>query len=87
MGNPEESCKFEQTMSDVPLELLFEILVRLPPKDLIRSLCVSKAWYAFIHDHCYIKSHLHHSIETNSFRTLLVSERKFWKSAVDFLRQ
>ncbi|BFG13985.1 hypothetical protein CerSpe_002590 [Prunus speciosa] len=53
-------------MSILPPELILDILLRLPPKDLIRSLCVSKAWYAFIHDQRFIKAHLQRSIETNS---------------------
>ncbi|KAH0994037.1 hypothetical protein GBA52_005520 [Prunus armeniaca] len=53
-------------MSILPPELILDILLRLPHKDLIRSLCVSKAWYAFIHDQRFIKAHLQRSIETNS---------------------
>ncbi|CAL8077105.1 unnamed protein product [Prunus armeniaca] len=53
-------------MSILPTELILDILLRLPHKDLIRSLCVSKAWYAFIHDRRFIKAHLQRSIETNS---------------------
>ncbi|KAM1229761.1 hypothetical protein ACFX13_040750 [Malus domestica] len=59
-------------MSDFPPELLFDILSRLPPKDLIRFLSVSKAWNAIIRHHHFIKAHLQRSIQTNSFRTILV---------------
>ncbi|KAM1139906.1 hypothetical protein ACFX19_040746 [Malus domestica] len=59
-------------MSDFPPELLFDILSRLPPKDLIRFLSVSKAWNAIIRHHHFIKAHPQRSIQTNSFRTILV---------------
>ncbi|KAM2964226.1 hypothetical protein FF2_022036 [Malus domestica] len=65
--------------SDFPPEILFDILSRLPPKDLIRILCVSKSWYAIIHDHHFIKAHLQRSIQTNSARTLLLrSNSALW---------
>ncbi|CAN6721775.1 unnamed protein product [Malus baccata var. baccata] len=61
-------------MSDYfPPELLFEILVLLPPKDLIRCMCVSKAWNAYIRDGRFTKRHLQRSINTNSTRTILFS--------------
>ncbi|KAM1703226.1 hypothetical protein PS2_028216 [Malus domestica] len=60
-------------MREFPPELLFEILLRLPPEDLLRCLCVSKAWNATIHDKTFIKSHLQRSIQTNSFGSLFVS--------------
>ncbi|XP_068313773.1 F-box protein CPR1-like [Pyrus communis] len=61
-------------MSDYfPPELLFEILLLLPPKDLIRCMCVSKAWNACIRDGRFTKRHLQRSINTNSARTILFS--------------
>ncbi|KAB2625494.1 F-box protein [Pyrus ussuriensis x Pyrus communis] len=61
-------------MSDLP-EILFDILSRLPPKDLIRFLCIFKVWYATINDHRFIKAHLQRSIQTNSGRTILLKSR------------
>ncbi|KAL6292101.1 hypothetical protein ACE6H2_000243 [Prunus campanulata] len=61
-------------MSTLPLELILDI--RLPPKDLIRSLCVSKAWYAFIHHQRFINAHLQRSIETNSLTILITSYQR-----------
>ncbi|KAL6292102.1 hypothetical protein ACE6H2_000244 [Prunus campanulata] len=63
-------------MSFLPPELIFDILSRLPPKDLMRFLCVSKSWYALIHDQIFIKAHLQRSIETNS-APLTILLRKF----------
>ncbi|KAB2627426.1 F-box protein CPR30-like [Pyrus ussuriensis x Pyrus communis] len=60
-------------MAEFPPELIFEILLRLPPEDLLRCSCVSKSWNATIHDKSFIKSHLQRSIQTNSFGSLLVT--------------
>ncbi|XP_009355013.2 F-box protein CPR1-like [Pyrus x bretschneideri] len=76
-------------MSDFPPEILFDILSRLPPKDLIRFLCVSKAWNALIRHHRFIEAHLQRSIQTNSFRTILLESKddyrpsNFFSSAFD----
>ncbi|KAM1941266.1 hypothetical protein ACFX13_028863 [Malus domestica] len=76
-------------MSDFPPEILFDILSRLPPKDLIRFLCVSKAWNALIRHHRFIEAHLQRSIQTNSFRTILLESEdgsrpsNFFSSAFD----
>ncbi|KAM1049371.1 hypothetical protein ACFX2I_028397 [Malus domestica] len=59
-------------MAEFPPELIFEILLRLPPEGLLRCLCVSKSWNATIHDKNFIKSHLQRSIQTNSFGSLYV---------------
>ncbi|KAM1363558.1 hypothetical protein TB2_028002 [Malus domestica] len=59
-------------MAEFPPELIFEILLRLPPEGLLRCLCVSKSWNATIHDKNFIKSHLQRSIQTNSFGSLFV---------------
>ncbi|CAL8989764.1 unnamed protein product [Prunus brigantina] len=63
-------------MTTLPPELILDILLRLPPKDLIRSLCVSKAWYAFIHDQRFINAHLLRSTETNSLTILITSYQR-----------
>ncbi|XP_021819007.1 F-box/kelch-repeat protein At3g06240-like [Prunus avium] len=65
-----------RAMSFLPPELIFDILSRLPLKDLMRFLCVSKAWHALIHDQFFIKTHLQRSIETNS-APLTILLRKF----------
>ncbi|CAB4261633.1 unnamed protein product [Prunus armeniaca] len=51
-------------MSNIPQKLIFDILSRLEPKDLIRYTCVSKAWYALIHNQDFIKAHHERSIKT-----------------------
>ena len=58
-------------MSHLPIEIITEILSRLPVKCLLRFLCISKSWYALIKHPDFIKLHLHRSIETNRDRTLI----------------
>ncbi|KAM1809152.1 hypothetical protein ACFX15_025483 [Malus domestica] len=60
-------------MSDLPPELLVEILVRLRHKDILLCLCVCKVWNATIDDQQFIKTHLQRSIQTKPFRSILVS--------------
>nr|POE66585.1 f-box protein cpr30 [Quercus suber] len=73
-------------MSNIPQELIIEILARLPVKSVVRFLCVSKEWYALITDSDFIKLHLKSSIETNRDRILILDEGKFspYSSAVQF---
>ncbi|XBI23695.1 hypothetical protein VPH35_048876 [Triticum aestivum] len=47
----------------LPYEMVFEILVRLPVKSLIRFKSVSKAWRGTISDPCFIRSHLRQSVK------------------------
>uniref|UniRef100_A0ACD5WQ34 Uncharacterized protein n=1 Tax=Avena sativa TaxID=4498 RepID=A0ACD5WQ34_AVESA len=53
--------KKAQTTSELPEELVLEILVRLPVKSLRRFKCVSKAWRTTISDPSFISSHLKRS--------------------------
>nr|XP_011464542.1 PREDICTED: uncharacterized protein LOC105351549 [Fragaria vesca subsp. vesca] len=50
--------------SDIPQELIFDILTRLSIKDLIGLMCVSKAWNAAIQDPQLAKLHLQLSMKT-----------------------
>ena len=61
-------------MSHLPVEIITEILSRLPVKSLLRFLCVSKSWYALIKHPDFIKLHLHRSIETNRDCTLILEK-------------
>ncbi|XP_065629867.1 F-box protein CPR1-like [Quercus suber] len=62
-------------MSNLPLDVITEILSRLPVKLLSRYLCVSKQWYALIHSHAFINLHLRRSIESNTDRTLILHQQ------------
>ncbi|KAH7836497.1 hypothetical protein Vadar_002088 [Vaccinium darrowii] len=59
-------------MQDIPIELIVDILLRLPVKPLLRFRCVSKPFCALIDSHDFIRSHLKRSIETKSHRSLLL---------------
>lgn len=47
--------------TDLPEELVFEILARLPVKSLLRFKSVSKAWRAAISGPLFTRAHLEHS--------------------------
>nr|POE88530.1 f-box protein cpr30 [Quercus suber] len=61
-------------MSHLPVEIITEILSRLPVKSLLRFLCVSNSWKDLIKHTDFIKLHLHRSIETNRDRTLILQK-------------
>ena len=62
-------------MSNLPLDIITDILSRLPVKSLVRFLCVSNPWYILINGQAFIKLHLHRSIESKIDRTLIVQEQ------------
>uniref|UniRef100_A0ACD5UL81 Uncharacterized protein n=1 Tax=Avena sativa TaxID=4498 RepID=A0ACD5UL81_AVESA len=61
MKTSSKKQKKAQTTSELPEELVLEILIRLPVKSLRRFKCVSKAWRATISDPSFIRSHLQRS--------------------------
>ncbi|XP_059670773.1 F-box protein CPR1-like [Cornus florida] len=61
-------------MSEIPLELIADILSRLLVKPLLQFRCVSKSWCALIDSPHFIKSHLNQSIKTNTNRMLILSD-------------
>ncbi|KAK6928987.1 F-box domain [Dillenia turbinata] len=58
----------------LPLDLIIEILARLPVKSLIRFKCVSKSWYALIQNPHFISKHLHNSTILFENRDLIISQ-------------
>ncbi|KAM1153065.1 hypothetical protein FF1_035559 [Malus domestica] len=60
-------CFFCVTMSDLPLDLFFKILLLLQPKDMIRCMCVSKAWNSSIRNQRFI------TIKSNFCRTIILN--------------
>ncbi|XP_023926423.1 F-box protein CPR1 [Quercus suber] len=62
-------------MSNLPIDIITNILSRLPVKSLVRFLCVSNRWYIVINGQAFIKLHLHRSIESKTDRTLIVQEQ------------
>ncbi|KAL7244348.1 hypothetical protein ACSBR1_016565 [Camellia fascicularis] len=60
-------------MSNFPMDLIVDILSRLPVKPLVRFRCVSKPWCALIDDPDFIKLHLNRSINTKSHLNLILN--------------
>ncbi|KAK2969220.1 hypothetical protein RJ640_020370 [Escallonia rubra] len=62
-----ESCKRAVSSDTIlsfkhlPVELLIEILLKLPVKSLIKLTCVCKTWYSVVNDSHFITTHLNQS--------------------------
>ncbi|CAL9218013.1 unnamed protein product [Arabidopsis halleri] len=56
-----EKEKNLQSLNHIPIDMLFEILVRLPAKSVARFLCVSKFWATMIRCEDFIRSFTSHS--------------------------
>ncbi|RXH85078.1 hypothetical protein DVH24_041846 [Malus domestica] len=61
--------KFEAMVSSLPKEIVRVILLRLPPKALIRCTSVSKPWNSMIKNPSFIRTHLSCAIDFNQFGT------------------
>ncbi|CAL4933212.1 unnamed protein product [Urochloa decumbens] len=70
MERPQES---ESRSRGIPIEILQDILVRLPAKDVVRSSCVSKLWRCIAGDPSFRKLHgAHHAAALSESEALLV---------------
>ncbi|KAG5548152.1 hypothetical protein RHGRI_013749 [Rhododendron griersonianum] len=69
-------------MSDFPMDVVTEILLRLPVRALLRFRCVSKSWRNLIHSWDFVESHLKRSIETKTHLSLILTH--FSTYSVDF---
>ncbi|OMP03626.1 hypothetical protein COLO4_10296 [Corchorus olitorius] len=58
--------------SNLPQELLLEILVRLPVQDLVKSTAVCKSWNSVIKNPNFISTHLGKTISSTNSRRLLL---------------
>ncbi|CAN6283093.1 unnamed protein product [Urochloa humidicola] len=62
---------------DIPTEIIQDILVRLPTKDVVRSSCVSKLWRSIVGDLSFRKLHAaNHVAAQSESEVLLVSENR-----------
>ncbi|KAA8516857.1 hypothetical protein F0562_017325 [Nyssa sinensis] len=61
-------------MSDLPEEVVVDIVSRLPVKSLLKFRCVSKPWCALIDSTNFMKSHLKRSIETKNNMSLILDD-------------
>ncbi|KAK9016741.1 hypothetical protein V6N11_079235 [Hibiscus sabdariffa] len=67
-------------MSDyIPVEVIVEILIRLPVKSLVRFRSVCKSWNSVICDPCFISTHLQASLSNNTPFLLL----SYWRNGKD----
>ncbi|KAK9285776.1 hypothetical protein L1049_024977 [Liquidambar formosana] len=68
------------TMPNLPNEIVFDILSRLPVRSLLRFRCVCKSWNALISDPHFVKTHLNRATTSDnntyqqSQRILILSE-------------
>lgn len=69
-------------MSDLPEEVITDILSRLPVKPLVQFKSVSIPWRSLIESPNFVKLHLNRSIETKSNQTLILREEQLY--SVDF---
>ena len=61
----------QMKMSNLPCELIVDILLRLPIKSLCRFKCISKPWCTLISHPDFVKTHLHRA----QFKRLILATR------------
>ncbi|XP_074318180.1 F-box protein CPR1-like [Silene latifolia] len=69
----------------LPLELITEILTKLPVKSLHRFKCVSKTWNSLITSSNFIKQHLHQTLISNTNK-LIISKKSILSSAISTIK-
>ncbi|KAK9138248.1 hypothetical protein Sjap_008842 [Stephania japonica] len=76
MEKKKKMKKVEQRTEEIPVELLEEILLRLPAKSLVQLTTVSKAWQSLIiNDSIFINRHLiNRAVQPNNY-SLVISNR------------
>ncbi|KAK4732149.1 hypothetical protein R3W88_025137 [Solanum pinnatisectum] len=57
----------ENSIPDLPTELVIEILSRLPVKSLLKFRCASKSWFALISSPEFVKTHLSLNANNNEY--------------------
>lgn len=72
-------------MPDFPIDVIVDILSRLPVKSLLRFRCVSKPLCALIDSHDFIKSHLKRSIDTKTHLSLILRDSYLYSLDLDSL--
>ncbi|KAK9697291.1 hypothetical protein RND81_08G027800 [Saponaria officinalis] len=58
--------------NNIPMEIMVDILVRLPIKSIFRFKCIYKKWYVLIQSHEFFKLHLNRSLKNNSYNCSLI---------------
>ncbi|CAN6293704.1 unnamed protein product [Urochloa humidicola] len=75
MERPDQS---QHRSKEIPIEILQDILVRLPAKEVVRSSCVSKLWRCIVGDPSFRKLHgaLHVTAPSESEALFVSVERE-----------
>ena len=60
--------------SHIPIDLIADILCRLPVKSVVRFLCVSKSWAELIKGLGFINTHLQRSINSDRDCTIIIDQ-------------
>ncbi|EEF29668.1 ubiquitin-protein ligase, putative [Ricinus communis] len=72
-------------MSNLPLEMIAEILCRLTAKKLLCCRCVSKRWRTLIDSPTFIYLHLNHSIESPCNLSIILKSSELYSLSFDLL--
>ncbi|XP_055962125.1 F-box protein CPR1-like [Mercurialis annua] len=70
-------------MSNLPLEMIADILRRLPPKNLLCCRSVSKPWRSLIDSPTFIYLHLSHSLHTASNLSIILKNSELYSLSFD----
>ncbi|OMP08780.1 hypothetical protein COLO4_06128 [Corchorus olitorius] len=72
--------------SIIPLDIITDILCRLPVEELLRFRSVSKPWCSLIDSPNFIKLHLSHSLKTQTNLSLILKDSDFYSVNLDSLQ-
>lgn len=72
-------------MSSLPLDIIADVLSRLPPKKLLCFRCVCKPWCHLIDSSDFMKLHLHKSIKSNTNQSLILKHSHLYWVSLDSL--
>ncbi|KAF9602715.1 hypothetical protein IFM89_030603 [Coptis chinensis] len=72
-------------MSNLPEEMITNILSRLPVKPLLQFKSVCKSWYSLINDPIFIKMHLKHATRNNNLNAMYFDASNIYTTDYDTL--
>ncbi|WCJ28880.1 F-box family protein [Euphorbia peplus] len=79
----DEEGRITEVVMEFPMEIVIEILLRLPVKSLLRFKTACKSWYSIISSTDFIKKHLHlaHAARYNQHKTFVCLRVPYVESA------